>query len=71
MEYKCKEGMIDNRMVKDDHQKGIERVIQRREDRKDYKGHSGSMAGGWKHGKHSTDHSSFKRSGGSLTPRKA
>ena len=34
-EYKCKEGMIDNRMVKDDHQQGIKRVLQRKEDRND------------------------------------
>ena len=70
MEYKCKEGMIDNRMVHDDHQQGIKRVIQRHHDKKDYEGHGGSMAGGWKHGgEGKKDH--FKRSGGSLTPRKA
>ena len=30
MEYKHKEGMIDNRMVNDNHQQGIERVKQRK-----------------------------------------
>jgi len=81
MEYKCKDGMIDNRMVHDDHgRKGkitsdahsaIKRVMQRGSDKMDYEGHRGSMAGGWKHGKGSHEHNSFKRGGGSLTPRKA
>lgn len=71
MEYKNKEGMIDNRMVKDDHQQGIKRVLQRGHDKKDYCGHNGSMAGGWNHGKGSHEHKSFKQTGGSLTPRKA
>ena len=42
-EYKCKEGMIDNRMVNDNHQGGIERVIQRKHDRRDVEGHHGKM----------------------------
>ena len=70
MEYKCKEGFIDNRMVHDTHQEGIKRVIQRKHERNDVEGHHGAMGGGWKH-KGSHEHSSFKRSGGSLTPRKA
>lgn len=32
MEHKPKEGMIDNRMVKENHQQGIERVKQRKGD---------------------------------------
>jgi hypothetical protein len=72
MEYKCKDGMIDNRMVKDDHQQGIARVMQRKGDttRADKEGHKGSMAGGWKHGGGKME-SHWKRSGDSLTPRKA
>jgi len=31
-EYKHHEGMIDNRHVKDDHQEGIRRVLQRKGD---------------------------------------
>ena len=70
MEYKCKEGAIDNRKVHDTHQEGIKRVIQRHHNKLDSEGHSGSMAGGWKHGgEGKKDH--FKRSGGSLTPTKA
>lgn len=62
--------MIDNRMVHSTRQKGIERVLQRKEDRRDVEGHHGAMGGGWKHGG-SGEHASFKRTGGSLTPRKA
>ena len=71
MEYKCKEGMIDNRMVKENHQGGIERVKQRKGDttRADVEGHKGSMAKGWGHGAGSEKN--WKRSGASLTPRKA
>ena len=72
MEYKCKDGMIDNRKVKDSHQEGISRVIQRKSDKMAEKrvSEKGSMAGGWKHdGGKKSDH--FKRSGDSLTPRKA
>lgn len=63
-EYKCKEGMIDNRMVKDDHQQGIGRVIQRRHERKDVEGHNGKM------GKNIPSQSNWKRND-VLTPRKA
>jgi hypothetical protein len=64
MDYKCKEGMIDNRKVNDNHQKGIERVLQRKTDRNDVEGHNGKMG----RGTHSE--SNWKR-GDSLTPRKA
>lgn len=63
-EYKCMKGMIDNRIVHDDHQQGIKRVLQRRHDRKDVAGHSGKMGG-------HIDKASFSRQGDSLTPRKA
>lgn len=64
-------GMIDNRMVKDTHQEGIERVKQRSSERnpKDCEGHYGSMKDGWKHGGESKGH--WSRKGDSLTPRKA
>ena len=62
-EHKNKEGMIDNRMVKDDHQQGIKRVLQRREDRNDVEGHHGKMGNG--------DKAHWTRKGDSLTPRKA
>jgi hypothetical protein len=70
-EYPPKDGMIDNRMVHDNHQEGIERVKQRKSERMraDCEGHYGSMAGGWKHEGRSESH--FARKGGSLTPRKA
>jgi hypothetical protein len=60
-----KEGMIDNRMVKEDHQGGIERVKQRGHDKKDSEGHYGKM--GMKKGRESN----WSRKGDSLTPRKA
>lgn len=63
-EYKCKEGMIDNRMVHDDHQQGIKRVLQRRHDKKDVAGHFGKMGG-------RIDKADWARKGDSLTPRKA
>ena len=44
--YKPKSGMIDNRMVKDNHQQGIERVKQRGYDPKDCEGHNGKMGMG-------------------------
>ncbi len=62
-EYKLKEGMIDNRMVKENHQQGIHRVLQRGHDRLDYCGHDGKM-GTIK----PKDH--FSRRGDSLTPRR-
>jgi hypothetical protein len=64
MDYKCKEGMIDNRKVNDNHQGGIERVLQRKTDRNDVKGHNGKM------GMDIPSQSNWKR-GDSLTPRKA
>ncbi len=63
MEHKLKEGMNDNRMVKDDHQEGIRRVLQRPGDLK--KGQGGKM------GESIASESNWKRSGESLTPRKA
>jgi hypothetical protein len=81
MEHKHKEHkkegkMIDNRMVKDNHQQGIARVLQRGHDKLDYEGHFGSMKGGWKHGWSDDHHKSNKRDtfnhkGEGLTPRKA
>lgn len=67
MEYKCKEGMIDNRRVKDNHQEGISRVMQRKSEkmRSETEGHKGSMSHG-----HRSD-AAFKRTGASMTPRKA
>ena len=65
MEYKCKEGMIDNRMVKDSHQEGISRVIQRKSE------HGPKGQGGKMSATKGTSESNWKRSGGSLTPRKA
>jgi hypothetical protein len=64
MDYKCKEGMIDNRMVKDDHQEGIKRVLQRKHDRNDVEGHHGKM------GRSVASQSHWKRND-VLTPRKA
>lgn len=65
-EYKPMHGMIDNRMVHDNHQQGIERVKQRRSEYnpRDCEGHDGKM--GRHHGK-----SHFSRRGAPLTPRKA
>jgi hypothetical protein len=62
-EYKCKEGMIDNRMVKEDHQQGIMRVMQRKQDRNNVAGHYGKMGMG--------DKAHWSRKGDPLTPRKA
>jgi hypothetical protein len=64
MDYKCKEGMIDNRMVKDSHQEGISRVMQR-------KGEEGPKAQSGKMGMKGSSESNWKRGGDSLTPRKA
>lgn len=59
-------GMIDNRKVKDSHQEGIGRVIQRKSEKSGGNGHcSGKMSG------KGASESNFKRTGGSLTPRKA
>ncbi len=67
MEHKMKDGMIDNRHVKDDHQEGISRVIQRKGDttRADVEGHNGSMSHGNK------NQSSWKRSDTAKPPVKA
>lgn len=54
-------GMVDNRMVKEDHQQGIERVKQK----------PGSMPVGQPGKMGKGDKADWKRSGGSLTPRKA
>ena len=54
-------GMIDNRMVKDSHQEGIARVIQRKGE-EGRVGQPGKMTG--------KGHAEWKRSGGSLTPRR-
>ncbi len=59
------EGMIDNRIVNDDHQKGISRVIQRKHDRNDVEGHNGKM------GRKVPSQSHWSRRGDALTPRKA
>lgn len=58
-------GMIDNRMVHDNHQEGIGRVMQRKSERnpKDSAGHHGKMGPG--------DKAQWSRKGDSLTPRKA
>lgn len=66
-----KDRMIDNRMIDENHQQGIKRVLQRRSERMeaDHAGHNGSMANGWKHGRVSDK--GFKRTGDSITPRKA
>lgn len=60
-EYKVAEGFIDNRMVKDNHQQGIERVKQRRGDMT--KGQGGRMSDKGGH------ESNWKR-GDQLTPRR-
>lgn len=61
MEYKCKEGMIDNRKVKDSHQEGIERVKQRKGDME--------VGQGGKMGK--VEQARWRRSDSAMTPRKA
>ena len=61
MENKLKEGMIDNRMVKDSHQEGIERVKQRKGDM--------PVGQGGKMGK--VDQANWKRPNSAATPRKA
>jgi hypothetical protein len=65
MKKKCKGSMIDNRMVNDNHQGGIERVKQRGHDKNDVEGHHGKM------GNKKPNLSNWSRKGGSLTPRKA
>lgn len=58
-----KERMIDNRIIRDTHQEGIKRVLQRKVDRCDVEGHNGKMGRGAK--------AHWSRRGDSLTPRKA
>lgn len=60
-------GMIDNRKVKDSHQEGISRVLQKKSEYnpKDYAGHDGKM------GKMNGSEKNWKRSNAALTPRKA
>lgn len=48
-----KDGMIDNRKVKDNHQQGIERVLQR--GKRDNEGHNGKMGKGAKADWHPND----------------
>lgn len=55
--------MIDNRIVREDHQEGIRRVLQRKGDLK--KGQGGRMASRPKEEAH------WRRSGNKLTPRQA
>lgn len=64
-EYPPMHGFIDNRMVKENHQQGIERVKQRKSEHyiDDSKGHYGKMGPG--------DKAHWSRRGDSLTPRKA
>lgn len=57
--------MKDNRMVKERSREGIERVLQRKSDKKDTEGHKGKM-----HGDRGSE-KNWKRSGEVLTPRKA
>lgn len=58
-----KKEMIDNRKVKDSHQEGIKRVMQK--DHKKAEGYDGKL------GKNRGSDKGFKRSGESLTPRRA
>lgn len=60
--HKPKPGMIDNHIVHDTHQVGIQRVLQRKHDKRDVEGHHGKMGRG--------DKANFSRRGDSLTPRK-
>jgi hypothetical protein len=62
--YEPKSGMIDNRMVHDNHQEGIARVKQRAPEYLDYCGHNGKMGT-------IKPKADFARKGDALTPRKA
>lgn len=55
--------MIDNKHVKEDHQEGIKRVMQRKGDM--MKGQGGKMRNA------PSEQAHWKRSGGKLTPRQA
>jgi hypothetical protein len=57
--------MEDNRMVKDDHQQGIERKLQRKSEYRCVDGHQGKM------GHSMRSDAGFKRTGATMTPRKA
>jgi hypothetical protein len=61
MEHKMKEGMMDNRMVKEDHQQGIARVMQRKGDLK--KGQGGKMG--------HVEEAHWRRANAAMTPSKA
>ena len=61
MKHDEKREMIDNRKVSDTHQEGIARVIQRKGEGGRV-GQPGKMTG--------KGHAEWKRSGGSLTPRR-
>ena len=63
-EYKCMDGMIDNRRVHDLHREGIGRVTQRKRNPMDVAGHNGKMG-------MRKDKAHWSRQGDSLTPRKA
>lgn len=63
-EHSPKDGMIDNRMVKDNHQEGIKRVIQRKGE-PGRVGEPGKMRGTPK------EKANWKRPDNALTPRKA
>ena len=65
MKNTTKGAMIDNRMVNDNHQGGIERVLQKSHDKRDVEGHNGKM------GMKKPNLSHWSRKGDSLTPRKA
>ena len=61
MEHKLKADMMDNRMVKEDHQQGIARVMQRKGDLK--KGQGGRMG--------RVEEAHWERPNNAMTPRKA
>lgn len=62
MDKHGKREMIDNRMVKDSHQEGISRVLQRKGDMKVGQGGKMGCKGG--------SEKNFRRSGEGLTPRR-
>ena len=57
-------GMVDNKMVGGDHQKGIERVIQR-------KGEPGRVGQGGKMEMKPREKANWRRANSAMTPRKA
>lgn len=66
MEHKMRHEMMDNRMVKEDHQEGISRVLQKKSERNplDSEGHYGKMGMNRSQG-------GFSRSGSNTPPTKA